>query len=163
MSQLLRNKIPVRCLVRAGSKRGNLAGLDIEYVIGDMNDRPSLEMALRDCTLLFHVAADYRLWAAPDPEEMIRVNVEETRQLLEAAGRAKIERIVYTSSVAAIGRPSVDGQLGPGREDLDPRPVADRSIQAIQIFVRQTRPRDGRAGPSDRDRESRRADRHPRH
>ena len=119
--RLLKQKIAVRCLIRAGSKRANLDGLEVEYVVGDLQDAPSLELALRDCQRLFHVAADYRLWAL-HPEEMFRINVEGTRRLLQAAGEAGLEKIVYTSSVAAVGRPAADGRLGIGREDLDPTP-----------------------------------------
>jgi len=119
--QLLKQKIDVRCLVRPGSKRTNLDGLEVSYVIGDLRDAHSLKVALMDCQLLFHVAADYRLWA-PDPSEMNRINIEGTRALFQAAADAGLQKIVYTSSVAAVGRPVVDGTLGVGREDLDPTP-----------------------------------------
>jgi len=102
--QLLKQKINVRCLVREGSRRSNLDGLGVSYVIGDLRDAHSLKVALMDCRMLFHVAADYRLWA-PDPAEMNRVNIEGTRALFQAAGDAGLEKIVYTSSVAAVGRP----------------------------------------------------------
>jgi dihydroflavonol-4-reductase len=69
----------------------------------------------------FHVAADYRHWA-PHPEEMHQVNIEGTRRLFQASGDAGIRSIVYTSSVAAVGRPRMNGQLGVGREELDPTP-----------------------------------------
>ncbi len=103
--KLLLEKVPVRCLLRTTSKRSNLDGLAVEYVFGDLLDPASLELALRDCDSLFHVAADYRLWTR-DPEAMDRVNVEGTRQLFLAAQKAGMKKIVYTSSVAAIGRPS---------------------------------------------------------
>jgi dihydroflavonol-4-reductase len=119
--KLIAEKIPVRCLIRGSSKRANLAGLDVEYVTGDLADTASLKSALQGCDLLFHVAADYRLWA-PHPEEMDRINVEGTRDLLRAAADAGVKRIVYTSSVAAIGRPKTNGHLGIGTEALDPTP-----------------------------------------
>jgi dihydroflavonol-4-reductase len=119
--QLLKQKIDVRCLIRSGSRRANLDGLEVSYVIGDLKDPPSLKVALMDCRMLFHVAADYRLWA-PDPSEMNRINIEGTRTLFQAAADAGLEKIVYTSSVAAVGRPVVDGVTGIGREDLDPAP-----------------------------------------
>jgi dihydroflavonol-4-reductase len=119
--RLLREGIQVRCLIRPASRRSNLDGLEVSYVIGDLQDAGSLKTALKDCDALFHVAADYRLWA-PHPEEMMRTNVEGTRQLLQAAGDAGLERIIYTSSVAAIGRPETSGRLGVGYEDLDPTP-----------------------------------------
>ena len=119
--KLVAEKVPVRCLIRDSSKRANLAGLDVEYVTGDLADAASLKRALQGCDTLFHVAADYRLWA-PHPEEMDRINVEGTRDLLRAAAEAGVKKIVYTSSVAAVGRPQTNGHLGIGTEDLDPTP-----------------------------------------
>jgi dihydroflavonol-4-reductase len=78
-----------------------------------LRDRASLEQALNGCSRLFHVAADYRLWV-PDPEEMYAVNVEGTRNLLAAAQVQGIARVVYTSTVGALGNP---GDGTPGRED----------------------------------------------
>src|SRR5437879_920895 len=103
--ELLTHKIPVRCLIRAASVRSNLSGLEVEYLVGDLQDAGSLKLALKDCDRLFHVAADYRLWSLR-PEELERTNVEGTRALLAAAGDAGLKKIVYTSSVAAVGRPS---------------------------------------------------------
>jgi len=107
----------VRALVRSGSDQRNLRGLALEIAMGDLNDPPSLAQALGGCDALFHVAADYRLGVA-DPQQLYRTNVEGTRNVLEAARRAGVARIVYTSSVAAIGLPA-DGS--PGKEDT---PVA---------------------------------------
>lgn len=92
----------VRALVRAGSDRGNLEGLPLEIVTGDLTDAASLRRAAQGCDTLFHVAADYRLWA-PDPRELYRVNVDGSRALMQAALDAGIGRIVYTSSVAVLG------------------------------------------------------------
>jgi dihydroflavonol-4-reductase len=100
----------VRVLARRGSDRRNLSGLAIEVAEGDLTDLKSLEHAARGCIGLFHVAADYRL-GAPDPEQLYRVNVEGTRNILDAASRAGVQRIVYTSSVATIGIPA-DGTPG---------------------------------------------------
>ena len=88
-------------VVRASSPRDNLRGLDCEVVVGDLTDRKSLKAALKDVRYLFHVAADYRLWAR-DPSEIIRANVEGTLNLKREALAAGVERIVYTSSVAAL-------------------------------------------------------------
>jgi dihydroflavonol-4-reductase len=76
--------------------------LDLELAEGDLLDRASLERAARGCKALFHVAADYRLWA-PDPQVLYRTNVEGSRDLLTAAAEAGVERMVYTSSVATLG------------------------------------------------------------
>src|SRR5947207_1517295 len=83
--RLVQEHVAVRCLVRPRSNRKNLQGLDLELVEGDLADSVSLRNALRGCDLLFHVAADYRLWT-PDPAALERTNVEGTRFLLEAAG-----------------------------------------------------------------------------
>jgi dihydroflavonol-4-reductase len=92
----------VRLLARAGSDRRNLAGLDAEQVEGSLDDHQSLKAAVRGCTALFHVAADYRLWV-PDPAAMYRTNVDGTRALMLAAHEAGVARIVHTSSVATLG------------------------------------------------------------
>ena len=100
----------VRVLVRASSDRRNLRALTLETVIGDLTDEPSLRRAVAGCDAVFHAAADYRLWV-PDPQSMYHVNVDGTRNLLNAAHRAGVARIVYTSSVACVGL-SADGGLG---------------------------------------------------
>jgi len=92
---------PVRALVRQGS---NVSGIAVETVTGDLRDAPSVERAMAGCRLVFHVAADYRLWAA-DPSEIYRSNVDGTRNVLEAAKRTGIQRVVYTSTVGCIGIP----------------------------------------------------------
>ncbi len=92
----------VRALVRPHSDRRNLADLPVECVVGDLTDESSLIGALAGCEGLFHVAADYRLWA-PDPDAMYRANVEGTRMLMRAALRTGVSRVVYTSSVAVLG------------------------------------------------------------
>ena len=91
----------VRALVRESSVRRNLEGLDLEVVEGDLSDPASLDRALNGIGHLFHVAADYRLWAR-DPAEIVRANVEGTRNVMAAAARAGVGRIVYTSSVATL-------------------------------------------------------------
>lgn len=91
----------VRALVRGKSPRAHLTGLDLEFFEGDLRDRKSLDRATAGVRYLFHVAADYRLWAR-DPREIYASNVEGTRNLMEAAMAAGVERVVYTSSVATI-------------------------------------------------------------
>lgn len=92
----------VRVLVRETSDRRNLEGLDVEVVVGDLAAPADLTPALRGCTSLFHVAADYRIWC-PDPAPMMAANVEGTRSIMRAAADAGVARIVYTSSVAVLG------------------------------------------------------------
>ena len=91
----------VRALVRSTSK---LQELDAETVTGDLRDAASLARAVAGCKLVFHVAADYRLWSR-HPQELYDSNVGGTRNLLEAAKSAGVERFVYTSTVGCIGVP----------------------------------------------------------
>jgi dihydroflavonol-4-reductase len=99
---LLLDGYAVRALVRRGCDLRNLDGLDIELTRGDLGDRNSLRQALKGCRRLFHVAAHYALWA-PDPNVFYRVNVDGTRNLLQTAMEAGVERVVYTSTVGALG------------------------------------------------------------
>jgi len=92
----------LRLLVRPSSDLQNVEGLRADRVIGDLRDPASIESAVAGCDAVFHVAADYRLWVR-DPEEMYRSNVEGTRNLLAAARRQGVRRIVCTSSVATMG------------------------------------------------------------
>jgi dihydroflavonol-4-reductase len=100
VARLLRERgFPVRALVRPTSK---VQELDVEPVIGDLRDPASLERAVAGCDLVFHVAADYRLWS-PHPRELYDSNVGGTRNLLTAAEKAGVDRFVYTSTVGCIG------------------------------------------------------------
>ena len=92
----------LRLLVRASSDLRNIADLNAERALGDLRDPGSIEKAMSDCEVVFHVAADYRLWVR-DPREMYRSNVEGTRALLGAARKQGVRRVVYTSSVATMG------------------------------------------------------------
>ncbi|MGA9416724.1 MAG: NAD-dependent epimerase/dehydratase family protein, partial [Terriglobales bacterium] len=92
----------LRLLVRPTSDLRNLEGLSADRVVGDLRDPASLGKALAGCDVVFHVAADYRLWVR-DPGEMYRSNVEGTSSLLEAARKQGVRRVVYTSSVATMG------------------------------------------------------------
>jgi dihydroflavonol-4-reductase len=92
----------LRLLVRPASDRRNVTDLPAELVEGDLTDPASLVRAVTGCRYVVHVAADYRLWV-PDPDTMLAANVAGTRALLLAAQAAGVERIVYCSSVAALG------------------------------------------------------------
>jgi dihydroflavonol-4-reductase len=100
--RLLEHEWRVRALVRATSDRRNLAGLDVDAIVGDVTDAASLAPAVQGCTAVFHVAADYRLWVR-DPKPMYRANVLGSLNVLEAAAAARVPRMVYTSSVAVLG------------------------------------------------------------
>jgi len=115
---------PIRALARSGSRLDNLNELDsrlTSVVVGDLQDPESLKKALAGCSALYHVAADYRLWAR-DPAELYRSNVDGTRNILQAASDAGITKIVYTSTVGALGIPH-DGS--PGNEDT---PVTESNM-----------------------------------
>ncbi|MHB1285328.1 MAG: hopanoid-associated sugar epimerase [Leptospirales bacterium] len=103
-SELLSEGFRVRCLIRPESDRRNLPPVspDVEWVQGDLREPASLKKGLEGVSHLFHVAADYRLWSRV-PGEMIRTNVEGTRALLDACLGLPLEKIVYCSSVAALG------------------------------------------------------------
>jgi dihydroflavonol-4-reductase len=92
----------LRLLVRSSSDPRNIEGLRADRVTGDLRDPVSIERAMAGCDVVFHVAADYRLWVR-DPEQMYRANVEGTRAVLEAARNNHVRRVVYTSSVATMG------------------------------------------------------------
>ena len=114
----------VRALARPNSDRRNLQGLDIEVAEGDLSDPASLARAVQGCRFVLHVAADYRIWV-PDPEAMLRANVDGTVALLRAAHEAGVERIIHCSSVAALGL-TPDGT--PATEDT---PVTEAAIAGI--------------------------------
>jgi len=95
----------VRCYVEPGANRQNLAGLDVEMIEADINDRAAIGRALEGVSVLYHLAAIYKLWL-PDNSLMYEVNVEGTKTVLFAALAAGVEKVVYTSSIAAVGRPA---------------------------------------------------------
>lgn len=100
--------IDVRAVVRPDSDLRNLKNVKVESVHGDLRDRDSLRRALTGCRQLYHVAAHYALWAK-HPAVFYDVNVTGTRNLMEAAREVGVERIVYTSTIGAIGLPPGGG------------------------------------------------------
>ena len=116
--QLLARKESVRVLLRPTSQNRAIADLPLEYVTGDLRDPASLDRAMNGVRRVFHVAADYRLWAHR-PKEIYESNVTGTKNVLEAAKRAGVEQFIYTSTVAtvAVDRPQLpneatESQLG---------------------------------------------------
>src|SRR5579872_575541 len=99
---LLEHGADLRLLVRANSDLRNIEGLMAERVVGDLRDSVSIEKAMSGCEVVFHVAADYRLWVR-NPDEMYRANVEGTKAILAAARKNRVRRVVHTSSVATMG------------------------------------------------------------
>src|SRR5689334_10524389 len=108
--ELLREGATVRVLARPNGDRRAIDGLAVEICEGDLVDPASIRRAVQGAATVYHVAADYRLWAK-HPEEIYRANVEGTRAVLQAAADAGVKRIVYTSSVGALVIPK-DGTPG---------------------------------------------------
>jgi dihydroflavonol-4-reductase len=108
----------VRVLIRPTSAPTNFAGLPVETMQGDLRDPASLARAMAGIQFVFHVAADYRLWAR-NPQDIVRTNVEGTRNVMNAALTAGVERIVYTSSVATL-KSRLDGKASDETLRLDP-------------------------------------------
>lgn len=100
--------IHIRALVRPGSDLTNLAGLHVEQTQGDLRNRESLRRALAGCEQLYHVGAHYALWAK-DPAVFYDINVTGTRTLMETARDVGTQRIVYCSTIGAIGLPPGGG------------------------------------------------------
>ena len=109
------------------ARREHLSGLDIEFVTGDLRDPESVRQAMQGARWLFHVAADYRLWAR-DPNEIVENNMRSTRIVMDEAKRAGVERIVYTSSVATL-------KTGPTGKTFDETISLDES-HAIGAYKR---------------------------
>jgi len=99
--QLVARGDDVRVLMRPSSTNRAIADLSLEYVTGDLRDPASLDRAMKDVKRVFHVAADYRLWARRK-QDIYDSNVGGTKNLLDAAKRAGVEQLIYTSTVATI-------------------------------------------------------------
>ena len=99
--QLVARGETVRVLMRASSTNRAIADLSLEYVTGDLRDAASLDRAMTGVKRVFHVAADYRLWAKRS-QDIYDSNVGGTKNLLEAAKRASVEQLIYTSTVATL-------------------------------------------------------------
>jgi len=112
----------LRLFMRPSSDRTTVAGLDAEVVVGDLRDPTSVAKATRKCDTVYHVAAEYRLWCR-NPRQMYETNVEGTRNLLEAALQADVERFVHTSSIGTIA-PSADGA-----------PVTEESPSSLEMIT----------------------------
>src|SRR5215472_14714141 len=99
---LLSQGAELRLLTRSSSRLDNVADLPCERVVGDLREVESLKRGMSGCEFVFHVAADYRLWAI-NGQELYGSNVDGTRNLLHAARDSSVRRVVYTSSVATMG------------------------------------------------------------
>jgi dihydroflavonol-4-reductase len=103
----------VRVMVMPGEDRSPLAGMDVEFVEGNLLDPASLPGAVRGVEQLYHLAALFAVWTR-DPDLHYKINVEGARSMMKAAMAADVEKIVYTSSIAAIG---TDGKGTPSTEE----------------------------------------------
>lgn len=110
LRRLSRENLSIRVLVRETSNLLNIENFKIEVCVGDLRDEHSLRLALRGCDALIHAAAEYRLWT-PDPNELISSNITGTKNILMAASEAGVSKIVYTSSVAALGKSTRDNPV----------------------------------------------------
>lgn len=99
---LLERGEQVRCLIRPTSRLDNLEDLSVEFVTGDLRDLTSLRLAAKGCSVVYHCAADYRLWCK-DPNEMYQSNVEGSHNVMQAAFDEGVQRVVYTSTVGCLG------------------------------------------------------------
>lgn len=115
--QLLAAGSEVSVLCRPAANTENIDGLPLRQIRGDLGQLDLLTTAMTDCDAVFHVAADYRLWAR-NPGEIYQANVQGTINVMEAALRAGVERVVYTSSVCTLAT-KADGSIG-----NETRPVA---------------------------------------
>ena len=107
--RLLQLGYNVRAFHRTASNMMTLEGIDVEHVIGDIRDGGSLRNAMRGCDTVFHTAAVVSFWKRKR-EEQIDINVRGTRSVVEACLACGVEKLVHTSSVAALGYRS-DGRL----------------------------------------------------
>jgi len=110
--QLVSRGETVRVLVRASSSNRAISDLPLEYVTGDLRDAASLDRAMAGVNRVYHVAADYRLWAKRS-QDIYDSNVGGTKNLLAAAKRAGVEQLIYTSTVAtiAVDRPELPNEF----------------------------------------------------
>ena len=116
--QLVARGESVRVLIRPSSNNRAISDLSLEYVTGDLRDAASLQRAMKDVKRVFHVAADYRLWAR-NPQEIYDSNVGGTKNLLAAAKSAGVDQLIYTSTVAtiAVDRPELPSEATDSKLD----------------------------------------------
>ena len=113
LRELLNEGRAVKVLVREGTDRSNISGLDAEAVTGDLRDADSLKWALKGCDVLYHAAAYYSLWVK-DRQSVYDINVQGTRNMLHAAAEAGLSKVVYTSTVGCIG---LNADASPANEE----------------------------------------------
>jgi dihydroflavonol-4-reductase len=100
----------VRAMIRASADPAPLAGLDVEIVHGDLLDRDAIARAVDGCARVYHTAAGFLMWARDPERDIIRPSVEGTRNVLETAASAGVEKVLYTSTSGTIGIPTSSDQ-----------------------------------------------------
>ncbi len=119
--QLVARGERVRAMIRASADPAPLAGVDVELVRGDILDAASTAAAVEGCGRVYHTAAGFLMWAKDPERDIIRPSVEGTRNVMEAAVRAGVDKVVYTSSSGTIGHAhSPDARYDESRENTEP-------------------------------------------
>ena len=113
--ELLKDGVGVRVLVRKHSDTSNIDGLDVELAYGDILDSESIRLAVSGCEFLYHTAALYALWV-PNKKVLYDINVEGTKNVLNAALQVGVQKVVYTSSIVAVGS---HGRDNPATEEAE--------------------------------------------
>ncbi|MBU0994377.1 MAG: NAD-dependent epimerase/dehydratase family protein [Proteobacteria bacterium] len=111
VKELLDDNVDVRAFLRPGESRQNLDGLDVEIMEGDLLDKDAVGKAVNGMDTLFHLAAVYAIWMK-NWQSIYEVNIQGSRNILWAALKAGVNRVVYTSSIAALG-------VAPGKQPGD--------------------------------------------
>ena len=132
--QLVAREQEVVALVEPGADTGNLDGLDVKQVVGDLRTPESVRKVASGCWAVFHVAALYRFWAS-DPDSFYDINVGGTRNVLGAAAEAGVERMVYTSTVGTLGLEHVSGAGSSADSARSRRPSPVRLLQALEVLA----------------------------
>src|SRR5271165_4610177 len=135
--QLVARGESVRVLMRASSSNRAISDLPLEYVTGDLRDAASLERAMAGVQRVYHVAADYRLWAKK-PQDIYDSNVGGTKNLLDAARRAGVEQLIYTSTVAtiAVDRPQLPNESTDAKlEEMAEQEVLRAAKSGLPVIV----------------------------
>src|SRR5204862_5132808 len=131
--QLVARAEPVRAMIRPNADPASLAGLEVEIVRGDILDAASVAAALDGCGEVYHVAAGFLMWSRDPERDIIRPSVEGTRIVLEAAARAGVDKVVYTSSSGTTGHPgSPDAPFAGTRTNTDPHTHSPRGKLAAE-------------------------------
>ena len=117
--ELLKDGRHLKLLARKNTDTRNIDDLDCEVSYGDLRDRESLKSALKGCKTLYHTAAFYSLWSR-DKQLIYDINVQGTRNILECALEAGVEKVVYTSTVGCIG---LSGDHSPANEQQPMNPA----------------------------------------